>query len=370
MIVGLPKEIKDSEYRVGMVPAGVEQIRKLGHRVLVEKSAGIGTGISDAEYKAVGAEIISDAKVIFDKSDMIIKVKEPLPTEYKLLKEGQIVFTYFHFAASKELTLAMMNRKIVAIAYETIRKEDGETPLLVPMSEVAGKMSIQEGAKFLERPMMGRGILLGGVPGVAPAKVVIIGGGVAGTNAAKVASGLGAKVSILDVNLSRLRYLSDVMLPNVVLLYSNSYTIKEEIKDADLVVGSILIPGAKAPRVITKKMLKTMKKGSVIVDIAIDQGGCTETSKPTTHKNPVYVVDGVVHYCVANMPGAVAGTSTYALTNATIPYALEILKHGYKKAALNNKPLSLGINIVDGKVICKAVGESLGLKCYKLEEVF
>ena len=369
MIIGIPKEIKESEYRVGMVPAGVEQIKKLGHRVLIEKSAGIGTGISDNEYEIIGAEIIPTAKEIYEKSDMIIKIKEPLSAEYGLLKESQVVFTYFHFAANKELTLEMMKRKTVAIAYETIINDDGQTPLLVPMSEVAGKMSIQEGAKYLEKPMLGKGILLGGVPGVNPAKVVILGGGVVGTNAAKVAAGLGARVVILDINLNRLRYLSDIMPPNVVLLYSNSYILKKELSDADLVIGAVLIPGAKAPTLIPKELLKTIKPGSVIVDVAIDQGGCIETSRPTTHKDPVYVIDGVVHYCVANMPGAVAGTSTYALINATLPYAIEIIKHGYKEAALKNKPLAHGINIINGKVVCKAVADSLELDYHPLEKV-
>ena len=362
MIIGIPKEIKNNEYRVGMVPVGVEEMKNAGHKVLVEKSAGLGSAISDGDYQRAGAEIIPTHEEIFQKAEMIIKVKEPLPSEYKLLKKSQIVFTYFHLAANKSLTEEIIKSGIVAIAYETVQTEDGKTPLLTPMSEVAGRMSVQEGAKYLEKPMMGRGILLGGVPGVAPANVVIIGGGVVGTNAAKVAAGLGALVTILDVNLDRLRYLDDIMPKNVTTLMSNSYNVKEKLKEADLVIGAVLIPGAKAPMIVTRDMLKLMKPGSVIVDIAIDQGGCVETSRPTTHGEPVYIEEGVVHYCVTNMPGAVAGTSTYALTNVTLPYALEIANSGYRKAAESNKALAKGLNAVNGKLTCRAVAEALGLE--------
>jgi alanine dehydrogenase len=369
MIVGIPKETKDNEYRVGIVPVGVEEMTKRNHRILIETSAGLGSGISDEEYRKAGAEIVSRHEDVFKKSEMIIKVKEPLPSEYDLLKEKQIIFTYFHLAADKSLTLQMLKRKIVAIAYETVETEVGKTPLLTPMSEVAGRMSIQEGAKYLEKPMMGKGILLGGVPGVAPAKVVIIGGGIVGTNAAKVAAGLGAEVTILDVNLDRLRYLDDIMPKNVTTLMSNTYNIRTKIEEADLVIGAVLILGAKAPRLITRDMLKRMKPGSVIVDVAIDQGGCVETSRPTTHSDPVYIEEGVVHYCVTNMPGAVAGTSTYALTNVTLPYALEIANKGYKKAAKENKALAEGINMVKGRLTCKPVAEALGLDYHPLETV-
>lgn len=369
MIIGIPKEIKDNEYRVGMVPVGVEEMCKRGQQVLVEKSAGLGTGISDEEYERAGARIVSTHKEIFQKAGMIVKIKEPLASEYELLSEGQIVFTYFHFAADKTLTKEMLKRKIIAIAYETVETEEGETPLLTPMSEVAGRMSIQEGAKYLEKPMMGRGILLGGVPGVAPAKVLIIGGGVVGTNAAKVAAGLGAEVTILDINLARLRYLDDIMPENVTTLMSNSYNIKEKLKEADLVIGAVLIPGAKAPRLITRGMLKTMKPGSVIVDVAIDQGGCVETSLPTSHSEPIYIEENVVHYCVTNMPGAVAGTSTYALTNVTLPYVLEIANQGYKIAARENRTLAKGINMVKGKLTCKAVAEAWKMEYHPVEEV-
>jgi len=366
MIVGVPKEVKDNEYRVAIVPVGVEEMKKAGHEVLVEKSAGKGSGISDKDYQGAGAKIISTHEQLFQKAEMIIKVKEPLPSEYKLLKEDQIVFTYFHLAADKSLTEGMIKSEIVAIAYETVETEDGSTPLLTPMSEVAGRMAVQEGAKYLEKPMMGRGILLGGVPGVAPASVVIIGGGVVGTNAAKVAAGLGAQVTILDINLDRLRYLDDIMPKNVTTLMSNSYNIKEKLKEADLVIGAVLIPGAKSPMVIIKEMVKLMKPGSVIVDVAIDQGGCIETSRPTTHSKPVYIEEGVVHYCVTNMPGAVAGTSTYALTNVTLPYALEIANKGYKRAAKENKALAKGLNIVKGKLTCRAVAEAFDIEYHPL----
>ena len=366
MIVGIPKEIKDNEYRVAIVPVGVEEMKRAGHEVLVEKSAGKGSGISDKDYQGAGAKIISTHEQLFQKAEMIIKVKEPLPSEYKLLKEDQIVFTYFHLAADKSLSEEMIKSGIIAIAYETVETDDGATPLLTPMSEVAGRMAVQEGAKYLEKPMMGRGILLGGVPGVAPARVAIIGGGIVGINAAKVAAGLGAQVTILDINLDRLRYLDDIMPRNVITLMSNSYNIKEKLKEADLVIGAVLIPGAKAPVIVTKEMVKLMKPGSVIVDVAIDQGGCIETSRPTTHSRPVYIEEGVVHYCVTNMPGAVAGTSTYALTNVTLPYALEIANKGYKRASQENKALAKGLNLVKGKLTCKPVAEALDLEYHPL----
>lgn len=361
MIIGIPKEIKRDEYRVSFIPVGVEEMVAKGHTALVERGAGTGSGITDAEYTAAGAKIVDKHEEVF-VADMVIKVKEPLPEEYPLLKEGQIVFTYFHFAASLELTTAIINSKIVAIAYETIRDESGGHPLLTPMSEVAGRMSIQEGAKYLEKPMEGRGILLGGVPGVAPAEVVIIGGGIVGTNAAKVAAGLGARVTILDINLQRLRYLNDIMPPNVITLMSNAQNIREKIAEADLLIGAVLIEGARAPVLVRREMLKTMKPGSVIIDVAIDQGGCIETSKPTTHINPIYKVDDVIHYCVTNMPGAVGRTSTYALTNVTLPYALEIANKGYIQAARENPAIKRGINIAKGSITNKAVAEAFNME--------
>lgn len=368
MIIGVLKEIKESEYRVGMVPVGAETLVRRKHKVLIQKSAGQGSGISDEEYARAGAEIVDNPEEIYRKSEMIVKVKEPLPEEYKLVREGQIIFTYFHFAANRELTYAMLEKKIIAIAYETIQTEDGNIPLLVPMSEVAGRMSIQEGAKYLEKPMHGKGILLGGVPGVAPANVLILGGGIVGTNAAKVAAGLGARVDILDTNLNRLRYLDDIMPKNVITLMSNSYNIRKKLADTDLLIGAVLVRGAQAPKLITGEMIRLMKPGSVAVDVAIDQGGCFETSKPTTHSNPVYVVDGVVHYCVTNMPGAVAGTSTYALTNATLRYVVEIADKGYEKAIKNNPAVAKGLNMVNGKITIDGVSDAFGMKCCSLKE--
>lgn len=361
MIVGVPKEIKPDEYRVGIIPVGVETLVRRGHTVLVEEGAGVGSGISDEEYAQAGAELVSSAEDVYRRAELIIKVKEPLPQEYPLLSEGQMVFTYFHFAASRELTEAVIKTGCVAIAYETVRTADGQHPLLTPMSEVAGRMSIQEGAKYLEKPMEGRGILLGGVPGVAPARVVIIGGGVVGTNAAKVAAGLGAQVTVLDINLNRLRYLDDIMPKNVVLLMSDAYTIRQSITEADLVIGAVLIEGARAPVLVRQEDLKRMQPGSVIVDVAIDQGGCIETSRPTTHSEPTFIVDGVVHYCVANMPGAVGRTSTYALCNVTLPYAVQLADKGYEKASRENPALRHGINIARGRVTNRAVAETFGL---------
>lgn len=369
MIIGVPREIKDSEYRVGMVPATAYSLTQQGHTVLVEVGAGLGSGINDDEYEKVGAKLVATAKEIYDKSDMIVKVKEPLASEYKLIRKDQIIYTYFHFAASKELTDAMISTGAVCIAYETMEDAKRTLPLLTPMSEVAGRMSIQEGAKYLERPNEGRGILLGGVPGVEPGKVVILGGGVVGTNAAKMAAGTGAQVTILDISLDRLRYLDDVLPANVTELYSNPFNVREQIRTADLVVGAVLIPGAKAPKLITREDLSYMKQGAVIVDVAIDQGGCVETAKATTHKNPTYIVDGVVHYCVANMPGAVGRTSTFALTNATSRFAIEIARMGWKEAAKKFLEVKTGLNVVKGKVVYKAVAEAFSLEHTPVESV-
>ncbi|MCC6151157.1 MAG: alanine dehydrogenase [Planctomycetes bacterium] len=369
MIIGVPREIKDSEYRVGMVPATVYSLVQQGHTVLVEVSAGLGSGINDEEYEKVGAKLTATAKEIYDKAEMIVKVKEPLAAEYKLIRKDQIVYTYFHFAAAKELTDAMIATGAVCIAYETMEDAKRTLPLLTPMSEVAGRMSIQEGAKYLERPNEGRGILLGGVPGVEPGKVVILGGGVVGTNAAKMAAGTGAQVTILDISLDRLRYLDDVLPANVTELHSNPFNIREQIRTADLVVGAVLIPGAKAPKLVTRADLSYMKQGAVIVDVAIDQGGCVETAKPTTHKNPTYIVDGVVHYCVANMPGAVGRTSTFALTNATSRFALEIANNGWKAASKKHLEVRTGLNVVGGKVVYKAVAEAFGMTYTPVESV-
>ncbi|MDI6782581.1 MAG: alanine dehydrogenase [bacterium] len=361
MIIGIPKEIKDNEYRVGMTPAGVEALVNSGHKVNVEKGAGLVSAIADTEYEKAGAKLFATAKTIYEKAEMIVKVKEPLPPEYPLLKSGQVVFTYFHFAASKELTESVLARKIVAVAYETIQLADGSLPLLTPMSEVAGRLAIVEGAKYLEKPFGGRGVLLGGVPGVAPAEVVIIGGGVVGKNAAKMAAGLGANVVILDINIDRLRYLEDIMPKNVVTMHSNSHNLRAAVKRADLLVGAVLIPGARAPVLVTKEMIGTMKKGAVVVDVSVDQGGCIETCHPTTHSNPTYIVNGVIHYCVANMPGAVPRTSTYALSNATIPYALALANKGYKQAMLDDPALLKGLNMINGKLTIKQVADAFGL---------
>jgi alanine dehydrogenase len=368
MLVGVPKEIKNNENRVAMTPAGVDALRHDGSKVIVEKGAGLGSGISDEEFVKAGAEIVPAAKDVWGRADMIVKVKEPLPAEYPLIRAGQILFTYFHFAASRELTEGMIKTKAICVAYETV--EDGKTlPLLTPMSEVAGRMAIQQGAKYLEKPQMGRGILLGGIPGVEPATVAVIGGGVVGTNAAKMAAGLGARVVILDVNLDRLRYLDDVMAANVTTLFSNSFNIRKVIRYADLVVGAVLLPGAKAPALIRREDLKTMNEGSVIVDVAIDQGGCVETSRPTTHSQPTYIEEGVVHYCVANMPGAVGRTSTYGLTNTTLPYARILAKHGWKAAAKSNHGIRTGLNVVEGKVTYKGVAEAFSMEMVPVESV-
>jgi alanine dehydrogenase len=369
MIIGILKEIKAEENRVAMTPAGVEIMKQNGHSVLVEASAGIGSGFSDAAYVDHGAEIIPTPGAIYARADLVMHVKEPLPPEFGLIREGQIVFTYLHLAAAKDLTRTLIGTGGVCIAYETIQKADGSLPLLTPMSEVAGRMAIQQGAKYLEMAQGGDGILLGGVPGVDPGLVVIIGGGVVGINAAKMACGLGAKVYLLDKNLDRLRYLSDVMPSNCFLLMSTPATIRDLATRADVVVGAVLIPGAKAPRVITRDMLRTMKKGAVLVDVAIDQGGCFETSRPTTHSDPIYIVDGVVHYCVANMPGAVPKTSTLALTNATLPYAVEIANKGWVRAMQENPEIRLGANVVKGKVTCKGVADAVGLPYTPISEL-
>ncbi len=369
MIVGILKEIKAEENRVSMTPAGVEVMIQNGHTMLVEKNAGNGSGFDDGAYKQTGAEIVGTPKEIFDRSDMVMHVKEPLPPEYDLIRKDQIVFTYLHLAAAEELTLKLMEKGSVNIAYETIQKSDGSLPLLTPMSEVAGRMAIQQGAKYLEMAQGGHGVLLGGVPGVDPGNVVVIGGGIVGINAAKMACGLGAKVYVLDMNLDRLRYLSDVMPSNCFLLMSSPSTIRDLISRADVVVGAVLIPGAKAPKLISRDMLKTMKPGSVLVDVAIDQGGCFETSKATTHSDPIYTVEGVVHYCVANMPGAVAKTSTLALTNATLPYAVQIANKGWKKAMNENNEIKLGANVVNGKITYKGVSDAFGIEYVPIDSM-
>ena len=361
MIVGILREIKAEENRVSMTPAGVEVMNLNGHRVLVEKESGSGSGFSDDMYKAAGAEIIDGPKEIYERSEMVMHVKEPLPSEYDLIREGQIVFTYLHLAAAEELTHALIKSKSVNIAYETIQKPDGSLPLLTPMSEVAGRMAIQQGAKYLEMVHGGHGVLLGGVPGVDPGTVLIIGGGIVGINAAKMACGLGAKVYLLDMSLDRLRYLSDVMPANCILLYSSPAVIRHLVTVADVVVGAVLIPGAKAPKLVSRDMLKTMRPGTVLVDVAIDQGGCFETSKATTHSDPIYTVDGIVHYCVANMPGGVPKTSTMALTNATLPYAVAIANKGWKQAMRESEEIKKGANVVDGHVTYQAVAEAFNL---------
>ncbi len=368
MIVGVHKEIKNNENRVALTPAGAKELVKRGHNVYIQTAAGNGSGFSDDEYKSAGAEILPTIEATYEIAEMILKVKEPIEPEYKLIKEDQLVFTYFHFASYEPLTKAMMESKGICLAYETVEKADRSLPLLVPMSEVAGRMSIQEGAKYLEKPMQGRGILMGGVPGVRPAKVLILGGGVVGTNAAKMAAGMGADVTIMDLNLNRLRYLDDVMPANVNTFMSNEYNIRELISSHDLIVGAVLIHGAKAPHLITKDMLKDMRPGTVLVDVAVDQGGCIETCKPTTHQDPTYIIDDIVHYCVANMPGAVPYTSTLALTNATLPYAIELANKGWKKACQENNELKLGLNVINGQIVYQAVSEAFNLPYTNVQE--
>ena len=357
MIIGIPKEIKNNENRVGMTPAGVSELVRHGHKVYVQHTAGNGSGFGDDEYVAAGAEILPDIANVYAIAEMIVKVKEPIAPEYPLIKENQLIFTYFHFASDRQLTEAMVASKAVCLAYETVEPDDHTLPLLIPMSEVAGRMSVQEGARFLEKPQQGKGILLGGVPGVKPAKVLILGGGTVGTNAAMMAAGMGADVTITDVNLKRLRYLDEILPQNVKTLYSSRHNIEKELPTVDLVIGSVLIPGDKAPHLITRDMLQLMQPGTVLVDVAIDQGGCFETSHPTSHSDPIYIVDGIVHYAVANIPGAVPYTSTMALTNATMPYAIALADKGWRQACRDDKALALGLNIVCGKITYKTVAD-------------
>ena len=361
MIIGIPKEIKNNENRVAMTPAGVQEMTRRGHKVYVQATAGVNSGFTDDAYRAVGAEILPTIEEVYATAEMIVKVKEPIAPEYKLVRAGQLLFTYFHFASSEPLTRAMIDSGAVCCAYETVERADRSLPLLTPMSEVAGRMATQEGCYFLEKPRGGKGVLLGGVPGVKPARVFVIGAGVVGTAAARMAAGLGADVTICDISLPRLTYLTDVMPRNVKTLMSSEYNIREELRHADLVIGSVLIPGAKAPKLVTRDMLQLMEPGTVLVDVAIDQGGCFETSRPTTHEDPVYYVDGILHYCVANIPGAVPRTSTLALTNATLPYAIQLADKGWRRAAQENPELALGLNIVEGKVVYKPVAEAWGL---------
>ena len=360
MIVGIPKEIKEDEYRVAMLPVGVEELVQRGHQVLIQAGAGLGSGLADEAYEQAGATLVDSGKEVFEQAELIVKVKEPQASEFPLIRKNQTLFTYFHFAANRKLTQAMIDSGALCLAYETLRDSQGRLPLLTPMSEVAGRMSIQEGAKYLEKPQMGRGILLGGVPGVPPAHITVLGGGVVGANAARIAAGFRADVNILDVNLDRMRYLDDVMPPNVNVIYSDRYNIREQLKLADLVIGSVLIPGAKAPYLVRKDDLKLMKPGSVIIDVAIDQGGCVETSKPTTHKKPTYIVDEVLHYCVTNMPGAVGRTSTFALCNVTLPWVVQLAQQGIDQAISASKPLQEALNVRRGKVTNEAVAKTFG----------
>ena len=361
MIIGIPKEIKNNENRVGMTPAGVAELTGRGQQVIVQHDAGANSGFTDADYVAAGAQIASTIDETYARAEMVVKVKEPIAPEYGLIRPGQVLFTYFHLAADRTLTEAMMQSGAVCIAYETVEREDRSLPLLIPMSEVAGRMSVQEGARFLERPQGGRGILLGGVPGVRPARVLILGGGTVGTNAAWMAAGMGAEVTIADIDLSRLRYLDEVMPGNVTTLYSSEHNIRAELPTTDLVIGSVLVPGDKAPHLVTRDMLRLMQPGTVMVDVAIDQGGCFETSHPTTHSDPVYTVDGIVHYAVANIPGAVPRTSTMALTNATLPYVRALACKGWEEACQEDLSLMRGVNVVDGKIAYKAVAEVFDL---------
>ena len=367
MKIGIPKEIKTNENRVALVPAGVGALVSAGHIVIVETGAGLGSGFSDALYQAAGAQIAQDADAVWASADLIVKVKEPIEPEWKHIRPGQTIFTYFHFAVSEQLTRAHMASGAVCIAYETVELPSRELPLLTPMSEVAGRMAVQEGAKYLEKFYGGRGILLGGVPGVPPAKVVILGGGVVGVNAAKMAAGLGAHVILLDVSLERLRYLSDVMPANVQLIFSDRHTLLKQIANADLVIGAVLVHGAVAPKLIRREDLKTMHKGAVIVDVAIDQGGCVETMRPTTHENPTFIVEGIIHYGVANMPGGVPLTSTLALTNATLPYVLKLANQGYRQALKESPALLKGLNIIGGKITHRKVAEAFGLEYHPAE---
>ncbi|MDB0040559.1 alanine dehydrogenase [Algibacter sp.] len=361
MKIGVPKEIKNNENRVGMTPAGIYELVKRNHTVYIQTDAGFGSGFFDEDYKEVGATILNSIEEVYASSDMIVKVKEPIQEEYGLIKPDQVVFTYFHFASSETLTTAMIKSKSVCIAYETVEDADGSLPLLIPMSEVAGRMSIQQGAKYLEKPIKGRGVLLGGVPGVPPGKVLVLGAGIVGIQAAKMAAGLGAHVTIMDINMKQLRYVNDVMPNHVVTEFSSEYNIRRRIKESDLIVGGVLIKGAKAPKLITKDMLKEMRPGTVIVDVAVDQGGCFETTKPTTHEDPTYIIDDVVHYSVANMPGAVPYTSTMALTNVTLPYVIKLANEGWEEACKKSVPLSKGLNIVKGDIIYTEIAETFNL---------
>lgn len=369
MIIGVPKEIKTHENRVSLLPGGVIRLKRNGHEVLVEKGAGEGSGFSDAKYTEAGATIVDDVEKLWDQAEMIMKVKEPIEVEYPRMKEGQLIFTYFHFAASQALTEAVIESKVTAIAYETVEKEDGSLPLLIPMSEVAGRMASQEGAKFLEKSEGGRGVLLGGIPGVKPANVMVLGGGIVGVNAAKIAAGMGANVTIMDINMNRLRYLDDVMSRNVDTVFSSEANIRSLLPDIDMVIGAVLKPGAKAPHLVTEEMLADMQDGAVLVDVAIDQGGCFETSKPTTHDNPIYKIDGVVHYCVTNMPGAVPYTSTLGLTNVTLPYAIDLANKGWKQAVKEDTELKKGLNITGGEIVYEPVAEAFDLECSAIDSV-
>lgn len=369
MIIGLPKEIKDNESRVGLTPACVKTLSDNGHTVLVEKNAGDGSGISDDEYKAANGQIVDSADEVWERGEMIVKVKEPVGPEYQRMREGQLLFTYLHLAPDQKLTQVMLERKVTGVAYETITNDEGHLPLLTPMSEVAGRMAVQVGAHYLQKPEGGRGVLMGGVPGVLPAKVVIIGGGVVGINSMKMAVGLGANVTVLDKNLDRLRYLDDIFGAKIKTLMSNDYNVQESIANADLVIGAVLIPGASAPHLVKKDMLKTMHKGAVIVDVAVDQGGCIETTYPTTHSNPTYFVEDVLHYCVANMPGAVPRTSTFALTNATLPFAVKLANKGFKDAISKDKHLKAGVNTYAGHITYEAVAESQGLAYKSVDDL-
>jgi alanine dehydrogenase len=369
MIVGVPRETKRDEYRVGLLPVGVEELTRAKHQVLVEAGAGVGSGLTDHDYHRHGAEMVPGPDEVYGRAELIIKVKEPQPAEWRHLRRGQIVFTYFHFAADRDLTEGVLQTGCTAVAYETLRDDHGRLPLLTPMSEVAGRMSIQEGAKYLERPQMGRGILLGGVPGVKPAEILILGGGVVGSNAAKVAAGFGASVWILDIDMERLRYLDDIMPPNVTTLFSDRHTVRSLLKQADLVIGSVLVAGARAPQLVERKDLRLMKPGSVLIDVAIDQGGCIETSHPTTHSDPTFIVDDVVHYCVANMPGAVGRTSTFALCNVTLPWALQIANRGLSAAARQLRPVARAINMHEGQIMNRAVAETFEMPYNPMFEV-
>jgi len=369
MIIGVPKEIKTLENRVSLQPGGVLQLKNKGHEVLVEKGAGLGSGFTDKMYEKSGATIVDDVEEVWKQAEMIMKVKEPIKEEYPRMREGQIIFTYFHFAASRELTEAVQESKCIAIAYETVEKSDGSLPLLVPMSEVAGRMAAQEGAKYLEKTFGGRGVLMGGIPGVKPANVIVLGGGIVGVNAARIAAGMGANTTILDININRLRYLDEVLPKNIDTQFSTEGAIRNLLPTTDLIIGAVLIPGAKAPSLISKDMLKLMRPGTVMVDVAIDQGGCFETSKATTHDNPIYEIDDVVHYCVANMPGAVPHTSTMGLTNVTLPYAAQIANKGWKKALGDDPELMMGLNIADGKIVYKYVADAFDMEYTPVEEV-